>query len=54
MKKLLEFGLVHSDYNEFNILADNDEKVYMIDFPQTVSVNHPDAEYFFKRDLDCL
>ena len=31
--KLAEYGLVHGDYNEFNLMIDDDEVVTMIDFP---------------------
>ena len=33
MSKLLENGLIHSDFNEFNLIIGNDNKVTMIDFP---------------------
>ncbi|WFD42668.1 non-specific serine/threonine protein kinase [Malassezia psittaci] len=26
----------------------------LIDFPQMVSIQHPDAEYYFNRDVDCV
>jgi RIO kinase 2 len=26
----------------------------MIDLPQMVSVDHPNASYYFKRDVDCV
>ncbi|WFC98580.1 non-specific serine/threonine protein kinase [Malassezia yamatoensis] len=26
----------------------------LIDFPQMVSIQHPDAEYYFDRDVDCV
>uniref|UniRef100_A0A803KRP5 Serine/threonine-protein kinase RIO2 n=1 Tax=Chenopodium quinoa TaxID=63459 RepID=A0A803KRP5_CHEQI len=32
--RLAEHGLIHCDFNEFNIMIDDDEKVTMIDFPQ--------------------
>ena len=31
--KLAEYGLVHGDFNEFNLMIDDDYKVTMIDFP---------------------
>lgn len=45
--RLAESGLIHGDFNEFNLMIDNDQNVTVIDFPQMVSVNHKDAEYFF-------
>ena len=26
----------------------------MIDFPQMVSVDHPNAEFYFQRDVQCI
>ena len=31
--RLAEFGLVHGDFNEFNLLIDDDETITIIDFP---------------------
>jgi hypothetical protein len=45
---------VHCDFNEFNIMCDENGDVTIIDFPQMVSCNHPNAEDLFVRDLKCL
>ncbi|KAH9324289.1 hypothetical protein KI387_004467 [Taxus chinensis] len=52
--RLAEHGLIHCDFNEFNIMIDDDEKVTMIDFPQMVSVSHRNAKMYFDRDVDCI
>ncbi|CAI0419219.1 unnamed protein product [Linum tenue] len=52
--RLAEHGLIHCDFNEFNIMIDDDEKVTMIDFPQMVSVSHRNAQMFFDRDVGCI
>ncbi|CAI9108224.1 OLC1v1007778C1 [Oldenlandia corymbosa var. corymbosa] len=52
--RLAEHGLIHCDFNEFNIMIGDDEKVTMIDFPQMVSVSHPNAKMYFDRDIDCI
>ena len=52
--KLASYGLIHGDFNEFNLMIDNNEKVTMIDFPQMVSTSHPNAEYYFNRDVECV
>ncbi|KAL6930191.1 hypothetical protein ACO0SA_001598 [Hanseniaspora valbyensis] len=60
--KLAKSGLIHCDYNEFNIMIKNnvdkddiDELGFVvIDFPQAISIDHKDAEYYFKRDVDCI
>nr|SVE85429.1 EOG090X04DJ [Daphnia pulicaria] len=52
--KLANHGVIHSDFNEFNIMIDEDEKPILIDFPQMVSTSHVEAEQFFDRDVKCL
>ncbi|XP_004228625.1 serine/threonine-protein kinase rio2 [Solanum lycopersicum] len=52
--RLAEHGLIHCDFNEFNIMIDDDEKVTIIDFPQMVSVSHPNAQMYFDRDVECI
>ncbi|KAK4052655.1 Serine/threonine-protein kinase rio2 [Microbotryomycetes sp. JL201] len=87
--RLARSGLIHGDFNEFNILirdhrsdeerirdedrddSDNDDddracmerdlaargdqlEPVLIDFPQMVSVDHADAEFYFDRDVDCI
>jgi len=50
--KLAQLGLVHCDFNEFNLLIDDDENLTLIDFPQMVSTSHANAEELFDRDVD--
>ncbi|XP_031403183.1 serine/threonine-protein kinase rio2-like isoform X2 [Punica granatum] len=52
--RLAEHGLIHCDFNEFNIMIDDDEKVTIIDFPQMVSVSHHNAQMYFDRDVECI
>jgi RIO kinase 2 len=33
---------------------DADENLIVIDFPQVVSVDHINAEYYFDRDVECI
>jgi len=48
-------GLIHGDFNEFNILVElNTQKMFMIDFPQMISIAHDDAEVYFNRDIKCI
>lgn len=49
--RLLRAGIVHGDFNEFNLMLDKDEKITLIDFPQIVYNTHPNAEEFFDRDV---
>ena len=42
--KLANNGLIHGDFNEFNLMLGDDDHVTMIDFPQMISINHPNAK----------
>ena len=45
IQKMASFGLVHGDFNEFNILVkDNKKEIVVIDFPQVISVYAENAE----------
>lgn len=87
--KLAGYGLIHGDFNEFNILVKEVEEgtqtaagqaessgvaeaeqtkpqqpasltttiklvPIIIDFPQMTSIDHPDAETYFDRDVACI
>ena len=54
--ELARCGLVHCDYNEFNLIVDRATGVdiTVIDFPQMVAVTHPNAAALFARDARCL
>ena len=43
--KLANHGLIHGDFNEFNLMLDDTDHVTMIDFPQMVSTSHFNAEW---------
>lgn len=49
--RLARAGVVHGDFNEFNLMIDEDEKVTLIDFPQLVHSTHVNAEDYFDRDV---
>jgi len=60
--RLAQYGLIHGDFNEFNILVEErtekDSSLTLvptiIDFPQMVSIDHANAEYYFDRDVACI
>jgi RIO kinase 2 len=52
--RLASQGLIHGDYNEFNILVYEDGRPVLIDFPQMISIDHPNAEDYFTRDVECI
>ncbi|KAG8234897.1 hypothetical protein J437_LFUL015598 [Ladona fulva] len=47
-------GVIHGDFNEFNLMMDKDSKPILIDFPQMVSTSHREAEMYFDRDVTCV
>lgn len=50
MKKMFHIcKLVHSDFSEYNLLY-YEKEIYVIDVAQAVEENHPNADYFLKRD----
>lgn len=51
---LANHGVIHGDFNEFNIMITDDGKPIIIDFPQMVSTEHANAEYYFERDVNCI
>ena len=61
--RLSKFELIHADFNEFNLLIEEHENEspadptltpILIDFPQTLSISHPNAEMYFNRDVQCI
>ncbi|XP_056369002.1 serine/threonine-protein kinase RIO2 isoform X2 [Oenanthe melanoleuca] len=52
--KLANHGLIHGDFNEFNLILDNNDHVTLIDFPQMMSTSHANAEWYFNRDINCI
>ncbi len=43
--KLANHGLIHGDFNEFNLMLNDHDRVTMIDFPQMISTSHLNAEW---------
>ncbi len=43
-------GIIHSDLSEYNIFV-NENGVEIIDWPQYVTLDHPNAESFLERDV---
>ena len=63
--ELASYGLIHGDFNEFNLLitrnsnSNADPSIprvspVIIDFPQMVSIDHENAESYFNRDVECI
>jgi len=80
--RLAKLGLIHGDFNEFNILIKEEKEEQreeavtgaesamsgqkppqtshtrlipiVIDFPQMVSIDHTNADFYFDRDVSCI
>lgn len=52
--KLGNHGVIHGDFNEFNIMITNSGKPIIIDLPQMISTEHIDAKPYFERDVNCI
>jgi RIO kinase 2 len=50
-KSYLEAGVIHADLSEFNVILKPDWHILIIDWPQFVKKDHPDAERLLKRDV---
>ena len=67
---LARLGLIHGDFNEFNLLIKEEEgdakdspsteektiqlAPVLIDFPQMISIDHANAQFYFERDVNCI
>ncbi|XP_037949388.1 serine/threonine-protein kinase rio2 [Teleopsis dalmanni] len=47
-------GVIHGDFNEFNLMLTDEGKPILIDFPQMMSTSHENAQFFFERDVNCV
>lgn len=51
LKKAYEAGVIHSDISEYNILIDDKTEVWIIDWPQYITSDHPNADETLERDV---
>jgi len=49
-KAFLDAGVVHGDLSEYNVLVKDDMHILIIDWPQFVLRNHPNANDLLERD----
>ncbi len=49
MRRLYDAGLVHGDLSEYNIVL-HDRQLYFLDMGQAVTIHHPNADEFLRRD----
>ena len=44
-------NIINGDLSEYNIILDDNDEVWIIDWPQAVTLEHPNSDYLFKRDI---
>jgi len=47
----LKAGVIHADLSEYNILLKPDMHILIIDWPQYVLADHPNAQQLLLRDV---
>ncbi len=50
-KALLEAEVIHADLSEFNVVIKSDWHILIIDWPQFVKKDHPNADILLRRDI---
>jgi RIO kinase 2 len=50
-KAYLDAGVIHGDLSEYNIIVKPDRHILVIDWPQYVTNEHPNAEQLLTRDV---
>ncbi|MFB6283647.1 MAG: RIO1 family regulatory kinase/ATPase [Halobacteria archaeon] len=51
IKTMYDAGLVHGDMSAYNVMV-TETDVYLIDWPQSVPIDHPNADGLLERDID--
>jgi RIO kinase 2 len=50
-KAYLKAGVIHADLSEYNIILKPNKRILIIDWPQYVTQEHPNAQDLLKRDV---
>jgi RIO kinase 2 len=51
-KAYLKAGIIHADLSEYNIILKPDMHILIIDWPQYVTQEHPNAQQLLARDIE--
>ncbi|MBX5321440.1 MAG: RIO1 family regulatory kinase/ATPase [Candidatus Bathyarchaeota archaeon] len=51
-KTYLKAEIIHADLSEYNIILKPDNHILIIDWPQYVTKNHPNAQQLLRRDVE--
>jgi RIO kinase 2 len=50
-KSYVKAGVIHADLSGYNVLAKENMHILIIDWPQFVTIKHPNSEELLKRDF---
>jgi RIO kinase 2 len=53
-KAYVDVGIIHADLSEYNVIIKPNWQILIIDWPQYVTREHPNAEQLLKRDIKNL
>lgn len=45
-------GIIHGDLSEFNVMVNEEGECWLIDWPQWVEIDHPNADDLLRRDIE--
>jgi RIO kinase 2 len=51
VKTAYKSGVVHSDLSEYNVLVDLKGEIWLIDWPQYITIDHPNSKEILERDI---
>lgn len=51
IRKSYSADIIHGDLSEYNVVVQQDGKILLIDWPQAVTKNHPNANALLERDI---
>jgi RIO kinase 2 len=52
IKIAYEENIVNGDVSEYNIILDENNDIWIIDWPQAVTLDHPNSNFLIKRDIN--
>jgi RIO kinase 2 len=52
IKIAYEENIVNGDVSEYNIILDENNNIWIIDWPQAVTLDHPNSNFLIKRDIN--
>lgn len=50
----LKCRLVHADLSEYNLLLNDNDRVFVLDFGQAIDTSHPDHQAYLLRDIEVV